>query len=161
MGHLSHLDDKGQVKMVDIAGKPVSKRTAVARGLISMKQETLKMVKENSIAKGNVLAVAKVAGVLAAKKTADLIPLCHPLNLTHIDLSYEFRKGGIEIKSRVELEGKTGAEMEALLAVAVAALSIYDMCKGADKGMTVSRIKLMKKTGGRSAVPAGTFVITP
>lgn len=153
---LSHLDDKGQVKMVDIAGKPVTKRTAVARGLISMKRETLKMIKENRVAKGNVLAVAKVAGVLAAKKTADLIPLCHPLNLTHIDLSFEFREEGIEIKSRVELEGKTGAEMEALTAVAVVALTIYDMCKSVDKGMTISQIKLIRKTGGRNAVPTGT-----
>ena len=142
--------------MVDIAGKPVTKRTAVARGLISMKRETLKMIKENSVAKGNVLAVAKVAGVLAAKKTAGLIPLCHPLSLTHIDLSFEFLEEGIEMKGRVELEGKTGAEMEALTAVAVAALTIYDMCKGVDKGMTISQVKLMKKTGGRGAVPVGT-----
>jgi len=149
---LSHIDDKGRVKMVDIAGKPVTKRTAVARGVISMKRETLQMIKENRVAKGSVLTVAKVAGVLAAKKTADIIPLCHPLNLTHIDLNFEFHEDGIRIKSRVELEGKTGAEMEALTAVAVAALTIYDMCKSTDKGMIISRIKLVKKTGGKSAV---------
>ncbi len=149
---LSHLDDQGRVKMVDIAGKPVTKRTAVAWGLISMERETLRLVQENQVAKGNVLAVAKVAGVLAAKKTAGLIPLCHPLNLTRIDLNFEFREEGIGIESRVELEGRTGAEMEALTAVAVAALTIYDMCKSVDKGMTISGIKLIKKTGGRSAL---------
>ena len=152
MGKLSHVDDRGRVKMVDIAGKPVTKRTAVARGLISTGRETLKLIRGNKVAKGNVLAVAKVAGMLAAKKTAGLIPLCHPLNLTHVDLNFEFREEGIGIKSRVELEGRTGAEMEALTAVAVAALTIYDMCKSVDKGMTISGIKLIKKTGGRSTV---------
>ncbi len=139
--------------MVDIAAKPVTKRTAVAQGLISLERKTLKIIKEDKVAKGNVLAVAKVAGILAAKKTAGLIPLCHSLNLTYVDLSFDLRKEGIRIKSRVELEGKTGAEMEALTAVAVAALTIYDMCKSMDKGMTISRIKLIKKTGGRSAAP--------
>ncbi len=152
MGKLSHLDDQGRVKMVDIAGKPVTKRTAVAWGLISMERETLRLVQENQVAKGNVLAVAKVAGVLAAKKTAGLIPLCHSLNLTRVELNFEFREEGIGIESRVELEGRTGAEMEALTAVAVAALTIYDMCKSVDKGMIISGIKLIKKTGGRSAL---------
>lgn len=141
--------------MVDIAGKPITKRAAVARGLISMKKETLKMIKENRVAKGNVLAVAKIAGVMAAKKTAGLIPLCHPLNLTYIDLSFEFREEGIEVKSLVELEGKTRAEMEALTSVAVAALTIYDMCKSADRGMTIHLIELIKKSEGRSVTPDG------
>jgi cyclic pyranopterin phosphate synthase len=138
--------------MVDIAGKPVTKRTAVAWGLISLGRETLKLIQENKVAKGNVFAVAKVAGILAAKKTAGLIPLCHSLNLTQVDLNFEFREEGIGIESRVELEGRTGAEMEALTAVAVAALTIYDMCKSVDRGMTISGIKLIKKTGGRSAL---------
>jgi len=139
--------------MVDIAGKPVTGRTAVAQGLISLARETLEMIKADKVAKGNVLAVAKVAGILAAKKTSGLIPLCHPLILTHIDLSFDLREEGIRINSRVALTGKTGAEMEALTAVAVAALTIYDMCKSVDKGMTISGVKLIKKTGGRSAVP--------
>lgn len=140
------------VNMVDVTPKPVSERSALARGLVSMKKKTMEMIKKGEFAKGNVLAVAKVAGILGAKGTAQLIPLCHPLNITHVGLEFKFRKDGVEIESTVKLEGKTGAEMEALTAVAVAALTIYDMCKAVDKEMTISDIRLIKKAGGRSGV---------
>ncbi len=138
------------INMVDITGKPVTERTALARGIVSMKKSTIEMIKKGEMAKGDVLAVAKVAGILGAKRTAGLIPLCHPLNITHVHLAFKFRKDAVEIESAVKLEGKTGAEMEALSAVAVAALTIYDMCKAVDKEMTISDIRLIRKTGGRS-----------
>ncbi|MCK4261711.1 cyclic pyranopterin monophosphate synthase MoaC [bacterium] len=138
------------INMVDITAKPMTERSALARGIVSMKKRTIGMIKEGEIAKGDVLAVAKVAGILAAKRTALFIPLCHPLNITHADISFKFRKDAVEIESVVKLNGKTGAEMEALSAVAVAALTIYDMCKAVDKEMTISRVRLIKKTGGRS-----------
>lgn len=138
------------IDMADITGKPVTERTALARGLVSMKKSTIEMIKKGEMAKGDVLAVAKVAGILGAKRTAEFIPLCHPLNITYVGLSFEFRKDGVEIESAVSLEGKTGAEMEALSAVAVAALTIYDMCKAVDKEMAISQIRLTKKTGERS-----------
>ncbi len=138
------------INMVDIGRKPVSQRSALARGLVSMKKKTIEMIKKGEIAKGNVLAVAKVAGILGAKRTAELIPLCHPLNITHAAVGFKFRKDAVEIEGAVKLEGKAGAEMEALTAVAVAALTIYDMCKAVDKEMTISDIRLIKKTGGKS-----------
>lgn len=138
------------INMVDITPKPVSQRSALARGQVSMKKKTIEMIKNRKMAKGNVLAAAKLAGILGAKRTAQLIPLCHPLNITYADLNFKFGKEAVVIESTVKLEGKTGAEMEALSAVAIAALTIYDMCKAVDKEMTISDIRLIKKTGGRS-----------
>lgn len=142
----SHTDIQGKAKMVDVSGKPDVKRIAVARGEIALAPETIRLIKENQLKKGDVLAVAKIAGIQAAKKTSELIPLCHPLFLTNIDVSFEIRKDRIEIESIVECVGKTGVEMEALTAVSVAALTIYDMCKAVDKKMKIGEIYLWQKS---------------
>jgi cyclic pyranopterin phosphate synthase len=139
--------------MVDVTGKPTTRREAVARGFVSLKKETLDLVQEGNLSKGDVLAAARVAGILAAKQVHTLIPLCHPLLITAAEVTFaECRHPsvGIAIESRVKTAGQTGAEMEALTAVAAAALTIYDMCKAVDKGMTVGDIRLVYKTGGRS-----------
>jgi len=141
----SHLDKKGKAKMVDVGEKPDVKRTAVAKGSILLAKETIELIKDNQIKKGDVLSVAKIAGIQAAKKTSDLIPLCHPLLLTNIDVSFEIKTEKIEVESKVECIGKTGVEMEALTAVSVAALTIYDMCKAVDKNMKIGEIKLWQK----------------
>lgn len=153
MGELSHLDEKGNVRMVDVGGKNRTVRTAVAGGAVTMSNQVIKLLRAGEIAKGNVLAVAKTAGILAAKRTAELIPLCHPLSPDHIDLQFEILDDRIEITSSVKLKGRTGAEMEALTAVSVAALTIYDMCKAVDRRMVLGNIRLLGKTGGES----GTF----
>ena len=153
MGELSHLDEQGQVRMVDVAPKTSSVRTAVAAGEVRMSSELIKLLRAGEIAKGNVISVAKTAGILAAKRTADLIPLCHPLLLDHIDLTFTITDEQVAIAASVKLQGRTGAEMEALTAVSIAALTIYDMCKAVDKRMVIGDIKLLKKTGGKS----GTF----
>lgn len=153
MGELSHLDEKGNVRMVDVGGKNRTVRTAVAGGAVTMSNEVIKLLRAGEIAKGNVFAVAKTAGILAAKRTAELIPLCHPLSPDHIDLQFEILNDRIEITSSVKLKGRTGAEMEALTAVSVAALTIYDMCKAVDRRMVLGNIRLLGKTGGKS----GTF----
>jgi len=142
--------------MVDVSAKGETLREAVARGKVLMKPETVEAVEEASLSKGDVLAVAKIAGLLAAKKTGELIPLCHPLELTGIDIAFatDRPKGEIVIEARVRTVGKTGVEMEALTAVSAAALTIYDMCKAADRSMILSDIKLIRKSGGRS----GTFI---
>lgn len=142
--------------MVDVSAKGETLREAVARGKVLMKPETVGAVEEASLSKGDVLAVAKIAGILAAKKTGDLIPLCHPLELTGIEIvfSTDRAKGEITIEAKVKTVGKTGVEMEALTAVSAAALTIYDMCKAADRAMVLSDIKLIRKSGGRS----GTFI---
>lgn len=141
--------------MVDVTGKGVTRREAVARGKVLMKPETAQAIEEQNIAKGDVLAVAKIAGVMAAKKTSDLIPLCHPLEITAVDLTFcpDARRGEIEIEATVRTLGRTGVEMEALTAVSAAALTIYDMCKAVDRGMMLSDIRLTVKRGGKS----GTF----
>jgi len=158
MSKLTHIDERGKAKMVDVTTKTTTAREAVAKGSVYMKPETLRMVMENEIAKGDVLGVARIAGVMAAKRTGDIIPLCHPLNITSVDVSLEPlpKKGCINITASVKVSAQTGVEMEALTAVAVAALTIYDMCKGVDKGMVLSDIRLMKKSGGRS----GTYIRT-
>ena len=153
MGELSHLDEKGNVRMVDVGGKSRTVRTAVAGGAVTMSNQVIKLLRAGEIAKGNVFAVAKTAGILAAKRTAELIPLCHPLSPDHIDLQFEILNDRIEITSSVKLKGRTGAEMEALTAVSVAALTIYDMCKAVDRRMVLGNIRLLGKTGGKS----GTF----
>ncbi len=137
-------------RMVDIAHKPVTERQAVARGMVRMKPATLSRLKQGKIAKGDVLAVAQVAGIMAAKQTSQVIPLCHPLPIDEIKVEFRFHSEGVEITAGVKSTGKTGVEMEALTAVAVAALTIYDMCKAVERGITIDGIRLVRKSGGRS-----------
>ncbi len=149
-GKFSHLDDQDQVRMVDVGGKAPTARSARAAGTIRMSPQTIALLRGGEIAKGNVLAVAKTAGILAAKRTPDLIPLCHPLLIDQVDIEFEIRDDAVEITACVKLTGRTGAEMEALTAVAIAALTIYDMCKAVDRGMVVGDIRLIEKSGGKS-----------
>jgi cyclic pyranopterin phosphate synthase len=135
--------------MVDVSSKPVTMREAVARGRITITPSAMRLVRSGRLEKGGVVEVARLAGVLAAKRTADAIPLCHPLSLSHVDLDLLPRRDGFVIEARVRTEARTGAEMEALHAVALAALTVYDMVKAADKGMTIGEIRLVRKTGGR------------
>ncbi len=152
MSELTHVDDSGRPRMVDITGKPDTVREAVARGTVTMKPSTLEQLETGSITKGNVLAVAQLAGVMAAKQTPGLIPLCHPLLIGDIkvDLSLDEGNSTVEITAMVKSTGKTGVEMEALTATAVAALTVYDMCKAVDRGMKIGNIRLIKKSGGKS-----------
>ncbi len=154
MADFSHYDEEGQSRMVDISGKPVTARTAKAAGFVEMKLETIRLIRERLIPKGNVFEVAKIAGIMAAKKTHDLIPMCHPLQLNYIDVRFEINEArkAVAIFSEVRLEGKTGVEMEALTAVSVAALAVYDMCKAVDKTMVIRDITLTSKTGGKSDI---------
>lgn len=154
MSRLTHFDARGRARMVDVSEKSETVREAVARGSVSMKKTTLKMIREGKMSKGDVLGVARIAGIMAAKKTAEIIPMCHPLNITSIDVAFEYDANGdkIDIESRVKIKGVTGVEMEALTAVAAAALTIYDMCKSADRGMIISDILLLEKRGGKSGV---------
>lgn len=149
---LSHVDESGSVKMVDVSSKTPSERIAIAKGQIVMAKETLNLIVANNIAKGDVLTVSKVAGIMGAKRTAELIPLCHPLQLSSIDVILESNDSlpGININAVVKNVGSTGVEMEALTAVAVAALTIYDMVKAVDKTMTIGNIRLVEKRGGKS-----------
>lgn len=152
MKKLTHIDREGRAKMVDVTEKPLTVREAIARGSVSMKPETLKLIQDKKVPKGDVLCVARVAGIQAAKKTSELIPMCHPLNITSvdIDLSLDNKKKKIDIEARVKVTGQTGVEMEALTAVSAAALTVYDMCKAVDKEMVISDVMLMEKKGGRS-----------
>jgi cyclic pyranopterin phosphate synthase len=138
--------------MVDVGAKPDTERVAVAKGEVTMRPETLRLIAEGGVPKGDVLAVAQVAGILAAKRVPELIPLCHPLLLTHVDVAFEVDEAGsrIEITATVRTRGQTGAEMEALTAVSVAALTIYDMAKAVEKGMRIGNIRLVRKAGGKS-----------
>lgn len=149
---LTHIDERGKARMVDVTSKDVTEREAVAKGSVVMKKETLDLILANEVKKGDVLGVARVAGIMAAKKTGELIPLCHPLNITSVTVDFEPDENlpGIEITATARVFSKTGVEMEAITAVSVAALTIYDMCKAADKGMTLTDIRLVKKTGGKS-----------
>lgn len=151
---LTHLDKVGRAKMVDVSEKEVTQREAVAHGRVKMKPETLKLIQEGAIKKGDVLAVAQVAGIMAAKKTPEFIPMCHPLQITGVEINFSIseKKSEIGIEALVKATDKTGVEMEALTAVATAALTIYDMCKAVDRGMELVDIKLMKKSGGKSGV---------
>ncbi len=148
---LSHLDEQGRARMVAVSAKAETAREAEAGGRVVMAPDTLALVREGG-AKGDVLAVAQLAGVMAAKRTADLIPLCHPLALTGIDVALEIDDGlpGVAIRARVRTTGKTGVEMEALTAVSVAALTVYDMCKAVDRAMRIEAVRLLRKSGGRS-----------
>ena len=155
MAGFSHLDAEGKAVMVDVSGKDVTERTATARGTVSMAPETVGKIVAGGVAKGDVLTVARLAGIMAAKRTAELIPLCHPLALTAIDvdLRCDEARGVIDIEATCRLAGRTGVEMEALTAVSVSALTVYDMCKAVDRGMRIGEIRLVHKSGGRS----GTF----
>ncbi len=146
----SHYDKKGRVRMVDVTSKPATRRTAVARAFVRMQPATVAGVRRVKSPKGDPLEIARIAGITAAKRTAELIPLCHPLALTHVDVSAKLCQNGIEITSRVTARGPTGVEMEALLAAAIAGLTIYDMCKAFERGMEITELRLLEKSGGRS-----------
>ena len=146
MSGFSHIDDSGEVRMVDISGKEIVKRTAVAGGRITLAPKTMEMLGEGLLKKGDPLATARVAAIMAAKKTSDLIPLCHPLPIGKVDVEFETLGDGISIKATVVTTARTGVEMEALTAVSVAALTIYDMCKAVDREMVISEIRLLSKT---------------
>ena len=149
---LSHLDETGRAQMVNVGGKPDTERVAVAKGEITMRPETLRLIAEGDVPKGDVLAVAQVAGIMAAKRTPYLIPLCHPLLLTKVDVEFEIDEAAsrIEITATARCRGKTGVEMEALTAVSVAALTIYDMAKAVERTMRIGNIRLVRKSGGKS-----------
>ncbi len=155
-GRLSHIDAAGRARMVDVSAKAETKREAIARGRIVMRRETLALIAEGGLPKGDVLAVAQIAGMMAAKRTHELIPMCHPLLLTGIDVRLTPSDGPNEARSCIEIEaavrttGKTGVEMEALTAVSVAALTVYDMCKAVDRAMKIEGVRLVRKTGGKS-----------
>lgn len=150
MTKLTHLDESGAAHMVDVSAKADTLREAVAEGRISMSAETLAAIREGSAKKGDVLATARIAGIMAAKKTSELIPLCHPLMLTKVSVDFAFEDDGIRVTALVRLTGQTGVEMEAMTAVSVALLTVYDMAKALDKGMVISGIRLLSKTGGKS-----------
>jgi cyclic pyranopterin phosphate synthase len=150
MGKLSHFGTRGEVRMVDVSEKTVTTRTAVAQGFVKMSPAVLREVKRLHNPKGNPLEVARIAGIAAAKRTAEWIPLCHPLPLTRIDVTARLCQNGVEVRSEVTATAQTGVEMEALVAVTAAALTVYDMCKALDKRMEITGIVLVKKTGGKS-----------
>lgn len=156
MAKLTHLDSEGRARMVDVTEKDVTQRIAVAKGTVFMRPETLKLILEQKVEKGDVFSVARVAGIMAAKKTPELIPMCHPLNISsvEIDLIPRENPARVEIEAGVKVAGKTGVEMEAMTAVAVCGLTVYDMCKAVDREMAVGEIRLVKKSGGKS----GTFI---
>jgi cyclic pyranopterin phosphate synthase len=149
---LSHVGKGGAARMVDVSAKAVTAREAVARGRVRMAPSAMRLARAGATKKGAIVEVARLAGILAAKRTAETIPLCHPLPLTHVDVDLTPRKDGFEIEARVRTDARTGAEMEALHAVAVAALTVYDMVKSADKAMRIGDIRVVMKTGGRSGV---------
>ncbi len=155
MAEFTHLDSEGNARMVDVSDKDASERTATAKGAVLMRPETMAMIVEGGVKKGDVLSVARLAGIMGAKRTPDLVPLCHPLALTSItvDLTCDAERNAVDITATCKLTGRTGVEMEALTAVAVAALTVYDMCKAVDRGMRIADIRLVHKAGGKS----GTF----
>ncbi len=156
MTDFTHLDKDGRVRMVDVGDKAETKRVAIAVGSVRMNKDTIARISQNMVKKGNVLEAARIAGVMAAKKTSDLIPMCHPLNITHarVDFDFDMENNMIKIEAEASLKGRTGIEMEALTAVSIAALTIYDMCKSYDRTMQIVNIRLKSKSGGKS----GTFV---
>jgi cyclic pyranopterin phosphate synthase len=157
MGRLTHLDAQGHAHMVDVSEKPETARRAVARGKINLSAETVRLLRDNAVPKGDALGVARVAGILAAKRTSDLIPLCHPLPITRVALDLTVTEAGVEIEAEVAVTGKTGVEMEALTAVSIAALTLYDMVKAVDKGAVITDIRLEQKSGGKS----GDYIRSP
>lgn len=152
MSKLTHLDSSGQASMVDVANKPDTERTAIARGEVLMQPATLHLIQAGNVKKGDVLGTARIAGIMAAKRTSELIPLCHPLPLSHVsvDISLDEETSRVLIEARAKTTGKTGVEMEALTAASVAALTVYDMAKAVDRGMRISNIRLVEKHGGQS-----------
>jgi cyclic pyranopterin phosphate synthase len=147
---LTHFRKRGEVAMVDVTSKEVTERTAVARGFVRMAPAVVRALRAQRVPKGNPLEIARIAGIAAAKRTSDWIPLCHPIPLTHVDVTARLCKNGVEIESRATTAGRTGVEMEALVAVSAAALTVYDMCKALDKGMEITDIVLLEKIGGKS-----------
>jgi cyclic pyranopterin phosphate synthase len=152
MSKLTHLDSQGAARMVDVGGKPETARSATATGRIRMSPQALDAVREGSGPKGDVLAAARIAGIMAAKKTGELIPLCHPLSLDAVQVEFAFESDAVRATARASLTGRTGVEMEALTAASVALLTIYDMAKALDKGMVIDGVRLLEKTGGKSGV---------
>jgi len=150
MSQFSHLDESGRLRMVDVSSKPVTQRRARARGQVRASAETVARIRNNRLAKGNVLEAARLAGIMAAKNTGQWIPLCHPLPLSHIQIDFTVTDRGVDVEATTLAEGKTGVEMEALVAVSAAALTVYDMCKAIDRSMEIGNIRLMEKSGGRS-----------
>lgn len=150
--NLTHLDDQGHAHMVDVGDKAVTRRTATACATVEMKPETLRLILDGDVPKGDVFAVARLAGIMAAKKTSDLVPLCHPLALSavEVELTGDAARSAVDITATCRLDGKTGVEMEALTAASVAALTVYDMCKAVDRGMQISGVRLRHKSGGKS-----------
>jgi cyclic pyranopterin monophosphate synthase len=150
VGDLTHFDDAGASRMVDVSGKPATERRAVASGLVRMQPATLDLILDRRLAKGDVFEVSRLAGILAAKRTGDLIPLCHPVGIDSVDILFtEVRPDAVRIQATVKVVARTGVEMEALMAVSIAALTMYDMCKAVDRGMTIEQIALDQKSGGR------------
>ena len=149
---LTHLDEQGRARMVDVGGKPVTDREAVARGSVLMQRDTLKLIQEGLVKKGDALTIAQLAGIMGAKRTAELIPLCHPLplNKVAVDLELDETQSRVNITATASTSGKTGVEMEALTAVTIAALTVYDMCKAVDRGMRIDAVRLVRKRGGQS-----------
>ena len=156
MGKLTHFDKDGRARMVDVGAKTPTRRIAVVSGKVIMKPDTLRRIIDKQIEKGDVLGIARVAGIMAAKRTGEIIPLCHPLSIdtVEIDLQTDVKRSEVRIETKVKSTGKTGVEMEALVATAAAALTIYDMCKAVDRGMKISEIMLLRKSGGKS----GTYI---
>jgi cyclic pyranopterin monophosphate synthase len=150
MAKLTHYRKRGEIAMVDVTAKAVTERTAIARGFVKMSAAVLRALRQQKVPKGNPLEIARIAGIAAAKRTSEWIPLCHPLLLTHIDVTARLCKNGVEITSRVTTTAQTGVEMEALVGVSAAALTVYDMCKALDKGMEITGIVLVEKVGGKS-----------
>ena len=147
---LTHINEQGRARMVDVTGKAETTRTAVAEGRVRMSRETAERIRTGGMAKGDVLAVAQVAGIMAAKRTPDIIPMCHSLRLTGVDITFTLEEEAVRIRATVRCKGETGVEMEALTAVSAAALTIYDMCKAVQKDMEIGEIRLCRKTGGKS-----------
>lgn len=154
MARLTHTDKEGRAKMVDITDKQETCREALAAGSVSMKPATMKLIRQGNMPKGDVLSTARIAGIMAAKRTSELIPMCHPLNVTSVSIDFKLdgKAGRIDIEARVRLAGRTGVEMEALAAVSVACLTVYDMCKSVDRNIVISDIMLKEKSGGKSGV---------
>lgn len=150
MGKLSHLDEHGQAHMVDVSAKDVTSRSATARARVTAEPATVALITAGTAKKGDVLATARIAGIMAAKKTSDLIPLCHPLMISKVSVEFSLSDAHIDVEATVKVEGKTGVEMEALTACSVACLTIYDMLKAVDRGMTITNLRLVEKTGGKS-----------
>jgi cyclic pyranopterin phosphate synthase len=158
---LSHVDAKGTVRMVDVGDKAVTSREAIARGRITMSAAAVRQIRSGAVKKGDPLQTARLAGIMAAKRTSELVPLCHPLLLTHVEVTLDPRRDGYAIEARVRTSGQTGVEMEALTAVSVAALTIYDMIKAVDKAMVIGEIRVVHKSGGRSGTWTGTENLEP